>query len=120
MPRLGPRDTLITLLRWQMRAFGMNPYRYEGLSRTGKIPLSERMAELERRKATGHRPAPKTGGCPKCGNMSVTWMEGDITPTGRYRVRCRSCDHRFTKDPKFLKVEGPSRKRRMRRRRRQT
>lgn len=110
MPRgLGPRDTLITLLRRQMKAFGMNPYRYEGLSRTGTIPLKEGMAELERRKATGYRPVPKTDGCPKCGSVLVIWAEGDVTPSGRFRLKCKSCGQRFTKDPKFLKLTEETR-----------
>jgi hypothetical protein len=105
-PRLGPRDTFITLLRRQMRAFGMNPYRYQGLSATGSVPLGEGVAELERRKA-GSQPMRKSDGCPKCGSLVVVWIEGDITPGGRHRLRCNSCGHRFTKDPRFLKTIGP-------------
>ncbi len=47
----GPRDTLITVLRWRMKAAGMSPYQYQGLSRRGTKPLKEGMDELAGREA---------------------------------------------------------------------
>lgn len=100
----GPRDTLITVLRWRMKAAGMNPYQYQGLSRRGTKPLKEGMDELTRREASGSsRPL-----CPKCGGPNATGHEEDVTPTGRQRLTCASCGHRFTKDPKFLSARPPS------------
>lgn len=99
----GPRDTLITVLRWRMKAAGMNPYQYQGLSRRGTKTLKEGMDELARREARGtSRPL-----CPKCGSPNATGKEGDTTPTGRQRLTCPSCGQRFTKDPKLLSPEAP-------------
>jgi hypothetical protein len=98
---LGPRDFLITGLRVKMKAVGMNPYRYAGLSRNGEIPLEEGIAEMERREASGYR-RPTKGGCPKCGSLDARWSEGNFTPTGRYRLQCADCGHAFTKAPKFV------------------
>lgn len=77
-----------------MKAIGMNPYQYSGLSARGRIPLEVGLSELERREATG-----ATGLCPRCGAGQAKWSEGDVTPSGRYRLTCQSWSHRFTKDP---------------------
>jgi hypothetical protein len=99
---LGPRDILITAVRARMRAVGMNPYRYVGLSRNGTVPLEEGLVEMERREAEGYEPPPRTGGCPECGSLRAKWRPGDLTPTGRYRLQCSNCGHRFTKSAKFM------------------
>lgn len=59
MPRHMGRDTPITMLRWRMKAVGMNPYRYEQLSARGTIPLEEGLQELARREAGARSKAPR-------------------------------------------------------------
>jgi hypothetical protein len=95
------RDIPITMLRWRMKAVGMNPYQYEALSAKGKLPLEQGLRELARREAQN-----ASGLCPKCGGGPAKWTEGDVTPTGRYRLTCTKCHHRFTKDPRFLTPRG--------------
>ncbi len=97
----GARDTLITVLRWLMKAAGMNPYRSRALTPRCQDPQG---GNARARPPGSTRFAAAT--LPECGSPA-TCKERDITPSGRQRLTCTSCAHRFSKNPKFLSTKPP-------------